>query len=423
MCVRLLIRQGSPYGGGVLVAAGSPPAPQWVRRRHLLRALVAAALLAGGCEQRGAGTLDAAHALAEAAKRQLAPVSAADRRAYLRRAHIFERADVAARDLAVGPRDPYGAAPDALVSCRFLEPKKERVPSRGTTPKVFCELRHVHPHVEVKVRYGRDNRELYGEVLGSRLLWALGVAVDRDYPVRVRCHDCPEDPWRPYREFPARDDSPRRTRVLDDAVMQRLYPAAVIETRDDEGWSFAELDGIDEAAGGAPKAEVDALRLLAAFIAHGDDKPSNQRLVCRFDDIDAAGRCTEPRLLVADLGATFGRGASRVFGLIDRDARPSFAAWSTLPMWDDAGACRAHLSARDSASSPTVSEAGRRFLAERLSALSDRQLRDLFTVARVERMGEVTRASDGNARPVTVDDWVTAFKRRRAALVEAHCPE
>jgi hypothetical protein len=36
-------------------------------------------------------------------------------------------------------------------------------------------------------------------------------------------------------------------------------------------------------------------------------------------------------------------------------------------------------------------------------------------------MGEVTRGSDGNARPVTVDDWVAAFKRRRAALVDNHC--
>jgi hypothetical protein len=398
-----------------------------VRRRHLFSvgaaALVATALGGSGCEHHGAGTLDAAHALAEAAKKQLAPVSADERRAYLARARIFERVDVAARDLAAGPRDPYAAAAGATVSCRFVEPNKEHVPSGGTTPKFFCEVRHIHPHVEVKIRYGRDNREIYGEVLGSRLLWALGVAVDRDYPVRVRCHDCPAEPWRPYRDFPARDDSPRRTRIIDDAVMQRLYPAAVIETRADEGWSFGELDTIDEAAGGASKAEVDALRLLAAFIAHGDDKPSNQRLVCRFDDIDAAGRCTQPRLLIADLGATFGRGASRVLGLIDKEARPSFASWSTLPVWDDAPACRAHLHARASASSPVVHEAGRRLLAERLGALGDRQLRDLFTVARVERMGETTTGSDGKPRPVTVDDWVRAFKRRRAELADNHCPE
>ena len=114
---RLLNLRRSPYGGGVLVSAGSPPAPQRARRRHLCRgpvaaaALVAAGLVAGGgCEHHGPGTLDAAHALAEAAKRQLAPAGADDRRAYLRRARIFEHVDVAAHDLADGPRDPYAAA-------------------------------------------------------------------------------------------------------------------------------------------------------------------------------------------------------------------------------------------------------------------------------------------------------------------------
>lgn len=384
-------------------------------------ALVGLVLLAVGCRRHG-GSFDAARALAAAAKAKLLPVSAADRRDYLRRARIFEPVDVAARDLAAGPRDPYAVGPDDLVSCNFIEPEKEHVPSGGTTPKFFCTLRHMHPHVDVKIRYGRDNRELYGEVLASRLFWALGLAVDRNYPVRVRCHDCPADPWRAYRDFPARDRAPRATRELDDAVMQRLYPAAVIETRDDEGWSFGELDAVDESAGGASRAEVDALRLLAAFVAHGDDKPENQRLVCPFAAIDAAGRCTAPRLLVADLGSTFGRGASRLFGLIDKDARPSFAAWSSLPMWQDARACRAYLVARASASHPLVHEAGRRLLAERLSALGEAQLRALFQVARVERMGETTTGSDGKPRPVTVDDWVAAFVRRRQQLVDNRCP-
>ncbi|MCA1664535.1 MAG: hypothetical protein LC659_09735, partial [Myxococcales bacterium] len=389
-------------------------------RARIVAALVAACGL--GCKKRG-GSYDAARALAEAAKAKLAPVSAAARRDYLKRARIFDDGDVATRDVAAGPRDPYAIAVDDMISCDFIEPRKERVPTGGTTPKFFCSLRHMHPHIDVKIRYGRDNREIYGEVLGSRLFWALGLAVDRNYPVRVRCHDCPADPWRAYRDFPAEDASPRATREIGDAVMQRLYPAAVIETRDDEGWSFAELDTVDEAAGGASRAEVDALRLLAAFVAHGDDKAANQRLVCPFEAIDADGRCRQPRLLVADLGSTFGRGASRVLGLIDKQARPSFAAWSSLPMWEDARACRAHLSARASASNPVVGEAGRRLLADRLSALADRQLRALFTVARVERMGETVTGSDGKARAVTVDDWVAAFKRRRQELVDNRCPE
>jgi hypothetical protein len=401
------------------------------RRRGWALALLVAA--AGACGRHSHGQFDAAHALAAAAR--LAPVSAAERRECLRRARIFENVHVATRDLTKGPPDAHGFAFLAPVSCDFIEPRAARVPTGGTTPKFFCTLRHPQGHDDVKVKYGRDNREIYGEVLASRLLWALGLAVDRDYPVRVRCHGCPREPWIAYRDFPGRDLSPRETRELDDAVIQRLYPGVPIEeclrvdhgrcaqARDDQGWVFTDLDLVDEAAGGASRAEVDALRLLAAFIAHGDDKPENQRLVCPFDAIDGAGHCRAPRLLIADLGSTFGRGASRVLGLIDTDARPSWAAWSTLPVWEDAAACRAHLKARLAPAHPTISEAGRRFLAERLAALTDTQIRGLFTVARVERMGELRLGADGPARPVTVEDWVDAFKRRRAEVVEHRCPQ
>ena len=399
------------------------------------RALAAAALCAlGGCAPQR-GTLDVAQALAAESGGALRPVSAVERREYLRRARIFDPVDVAARDLMVGPPDRHAFGFRERVSCDFIEPRADHVPVGGTTPKFFCRLRHQRRPVDVKIKYGRDNREIYGELLGSRLLWALGVAVDRDYPVRVRCHDCPVEPWNAYRDYARPDASPRATRLIDDAVLQRLYPGAPIEeclrldgercaqARSDQGWSFAELDLIDPAVGGAPRAEVDALRLLAAFIAHGDDKPSNQRLICPFGAVDDAGSCRAPRLLVADLGSTFGRGASRVLGIIDREARPSFAAWSSLPMWQDAASCRAYLVARDSASHPQVHEAGRRLLAERLSSLTERQLRDLFIIARVEEMGETVAGAGGQSRPVTVDDWVAAFRRRRAAIVDHRCPE
>jgi hypothetical protein len=92
-------------------------------------------------------------------------------------------------------------------------------------------------------------------------------------------------------------------------------------------------------------------------------------------------------------------------------------------VWEDKKACRAHLVARASPSHPVVSEAGRRFLAERLSRLRDAQLRDLFAAARIERLGETMLGSDGRARLVTVDDWVAAFKRKRQELVDQRCPE
>ncbi len=395
-----------------------------VTAAHRLVAAVAVAALVAGCA-RGRGTLDAAHAISVGAAARLSAVSEAERKQYLRRARIFEPVDVATRDITTGPADEHAFGFLERVSCNFVEPRRDRVPTGGTTPKFFCTLRHGtgHRRVDLKVKYGGANRETYGEMLGSRLLWALGVAVDHDYAVELRCHGCPAQPWLAYRDFPKPDVSPRETRPIDHAVVQRLYPGAIIESRPDEGWLFSELDLLDEAAGGASPAERDALRLLAAFIAHGDDKAPNQRLVCPLDAIASDGSCTRPRLLIADLGSTFGRGASRVFGLIDKDARPSFANWSTLPMWQDAASCRAYLVARASPSHPQIHEAGRRLLAERLAALSERQIRALFTVARIEDLGETIVGSDGKLRPVTVDDWVRAFERRRAAIVDARCPE
>ncbi len=47
--------------------------------------------------------------------------------------------------------------------------------------------------------------------------------------------------------------------------------------------------------------------------------------------------------------------------------------------------------------------------------LSDRQIRDLFTVSQVEKRGEEITGSDGRKRKVTVDDWVRVFKRTAGA--------
>lgn len=383
-----------------------------------LRPALTAALLLAAC--RGPGTLGVSDVLAQRAPRQLARVGPEDRRQYLRRARIFDEVDVRKRDVLSGPHDAQRFHFDQRVSCDFIEPRAGDLPPLGTTPKFYCTLSG-RDRARVKVKYGRTNPELYGELLGSRLLWLLGVASDADYAVRVRCRGCPVDPWGAYLRFPMRDRSPRLTRDVDDALIQRLYPGLDIETHPDQGWSFDELGLLDEAVGGATRADVDALRLLSAFIAHGDDKPENQRLVCPFADVDAAGHCTRPRLLIADLGSTFGRGANRL-SLIDEASRPSFAAWSSSPVWEDRARCRANLAARSSHSNPLISEAGRQRLAARLGALSRTQIRNLFVYARIERLGETTRDRDRRIRPVSVDDWSDVFERRRAEITSARCP-
>ena len=66
-------------------------------------------------------------------------------------------------------------------------------------------------------------------------------------------------------------------------ALERKFPAPAIETATRSGWAWWEPRTRTRRAG-----EVDALRLLAVFLAHWDNKAENQRLVC-LDDRVAAG--------------------------------------------------------------------------------------------------------------------------------------
>ena len=62
--------------------------------------------------------------------------------------------------------------------------------------------------------------------------------------------------------------------------VERNFDGEAIEVGSERGWAFYELDKIDPARGGATRDEVDALRLMAIFLHHWDNKSSNQRLTC-----------------------------------------------------------------------------------------------------------------------------------------------
>jgi hypothetical protein len=71
------------------------------------------------------------------------------------------------------------------------------------------------------------------------------------------------------------------------------------------GWFWSELDQIDEAEGGAPRAQRDALTLLAVLLQHTDTKPVQQRLLCLSGGLTADG-CEKPFMMLHDVGLTFG---------------------------------------------------------------------------------------------------------------------
>ena len=181
----------------------------------------------------------------------------------------------------------------------------------GTAPKFDCRLADGS---RIRVKYGRSP-EVPSEVASARLLHALGFGADNVTIVeRVRCYGCPNEPFMTMKTLGFAGVEKLYGKVMDTksykdfewvAVERRHYGRA-IETEEVEGWAFFELDAIDAKKGGAPKAHVDALRLLAVFLSHWDNKSENQRLVCLSEkDWPEGGKCTQPFAMLQDVGAAW----------------------------------------------------------------------------------------------------------------------
>jgi hypothetical protein len=324
----------------------------------------------------------------------------------IRRASVWSPTDIPAQDLKAGPVATGAFAFNEWVTCEY---KREDL--SGHSPKFACET---SPGQAVKVKYGPRNAEVFGEVLATRLFWALGFPADRMYPVRVRCHGCPQDP----KHSPESTDG---VALFDPAAIERKLPGRAMQTQTDSGWKWSELEEIGPGADEHARAQRDAIKLLAAFVQHTDNKAANQRLLCPSGQEIGRTGCRAPLLMINDLGLTFGHA-----GLLNKNTdSASLANWAQVPVWKDPGQCVAQLkgSLTGSLSDPQIGEDGRAFLAGLLAQLSDAQLRDLFEAARVKR-----RSSDPSSDPArdapsaSVSQWVTAFKMKRAQIVDQRCP-
>ena len=307
---------------------------------------------------------------------------------------------IATMDLKAGPSGPGGFQFRERVVCKYLDKKLS-----GRSPKFACVIGNED---EVKVKFGGNNGEVYGEVLATRLLWAVGFPADRMYPVNVICQGCPA-------EFLG-IERPNGESRFDPAVIERKADGT---EWGDKGWSWKELDRLDGERGGAPRAHRDALKLLAVLLQHTDSKPEQQRIVCGSKATWPNARtCTDPFLMISDVGLTFGQ-ATRA-NTNDRSG-VNLAAWTETPVWKDGPGCVGNLpkSFTGTLSEPVISEAGRAFLAGLLMQLSDRQLQDLFDVARVRlRLRSPGRVDSGFA---TTAEWVDAFKMKRQQIVAHRC--
>jgi len=313
----------------------------------------------------------------------------------LRRAAVWHEPPVPIEraDLSRG-RD---SLPDDL-SCRF-----EVDEPSGTSPKFDCVLENGE---HVKIKYG--GAEPHGEVAATALLRTLGFGADRvQFVQRLRCHGCPWFPFTTMKVVQLARAHGIYQRVVNYessvefewVAVERKFLGDAIETGTVQGWSWHEVKAMKT----APRAHVDAFRLLAAFLAHWDNKAENQRLVCLPGGRDPRGHCARPFALIQDAGATFGPRK------VDLDG------WRQSPVWRTRAECLVsmqHLPHRGATFPPVrISEAGRQFLGARLSRLSDRQLSALFQGARF----------DHHDAPIA--RWVEAFDAKRRQITEGPpCP-
>ena len=314
------------------------------------------------------------------------------------RSKVWFPTDIPSMNLLAGPPEPGAFALGETITCDYFEKDMS-----GRSPKFACKTADGE---ELKVKYGGTNGEVYAEVVASRLLWALGFGADRMYSVRVICKGCPEEIGGIAR---ANGD-----RILDPAAVERKFGEEISGE-----WTWAELDKISEEAGGATKAQRDALKLLAVLLQHSDSKPVQQRIVCLDQPAPKDGaRCATPMMMINDLGITFGRGNTW-------NQQPTgsmnLAEWKSVPVFVGATGCIGNLegSFTGTLKEPVISEEGRQFLSDLLMQLSDAQLRMMFEAARVELRPRAPES--GRSGFPSVNEWVDVFKQKRAEIAARRC--
>jgi hypothetical protein len=337
------------------------------------------------------------------------------REAALKAARVWAapKVPIGSADFSINPPGPGGFDANADVDCTFsLEPVG------GTTPKFYCTL----PDGDrVKVKYSErplPNGEVPAEIAATRLLAALGFPTDRMNRVHsVRCRGCPPLPQQALQCLekgqPAalclQGAAPDRIVSFDQAVIERALEGDKIEATENQGWSWYELEKIDPKAGGASRAEVDALRLMAVLLAHWDNKGANQRLLCPPGAERPDGSCRRPIAAIKDLGATFG------------PKRVDLEQWKQLPVWSDPASCRVNMKTLPfegaTFGEAQISEDGRQFALTLLRPLTPAQVNTLFEASGVSAYTPVLGAA---RKP---QEWTDAFLAKVEQIASAGpCP-
>jgi hypothetical protein len=314
---------------------------------------------------------------------------------------------------ANGPRkNSPPVNPDGTAKPINCVARKDETPGAGTTPKFHCAVPgntdangelvryKVKPHFKGQSPDKR-NGEIYGEFLSSRFSKALGFFADDEWVADVNCPDCEKS----------------LTRSFQGASFSPFQPAAGIELSlgrgvdvDCNGKDAGSLAGSLQKLleNGAPRAEIDALKLWLAFIDHGDTKTDNHKYACLKSSQNGNTRTCEPGaavFYVSDMGSTFGFSSSS-----EKKAR--LDSWrSKDPIKVSGGSCSANAK---SVGDLKISEAGRQLLATNLQRLLEAEQRN-------KTITKVFAASRNAERDRPASEWAAEFVRKANTIINAKC--
>jgi hypothetical protein len=260
----------------------------------------------------------------------------------------------------------------------------------------------------VRVKYGHEP-EIYAEAAATRLLASLGYATDHVYIVpRLRCHGCPANPFLSTLLLDAIGAPIAAAGGYTDfewVAVERRFDAPAIEDDTRQGWAWWELENA-----GAPRDDLDALRLVAVFLAHWDNKAENQRLVCMDDGAYRGdGWCRDPVLMIQDLGSTFG------------PTKINRSRWRATPVWLDRSTCTLTMRTMPygggTFGDARITDAARMRIGRELASFSDGQLRAWFAAARFPQY----YAATDDDKDMTA--WLQAYRDRVSQILQAGpCP-
>lgn len=279
----------------------------------------------------------------------------------------------------------------------------------------------------VKVKYlkpahpNHDKRynEVFTEIAAGRILWALGFPADGMYPVAAAdCVGCTADPFGD--NLKDNTASLHATPVeFKIATVERQLPWDDIDPENDETWSWADAASFYSTGAYTREQKVayDAYRLaLGLFNYHNAIDIQNRVACAEWVDEDAEPKvCRKPMIFVQDLGSSFGKAKSFIFGT---NPRGSFSDWQSQTVFSKPDTCELRASLDGD---KQVLKESQDLMVKRLQSLDRERVKAIFKVARFGIMDQkqLQRLRDSGVADVpeaALNEWTDVFMSRIAEI-------